>query len=179
MWVLVRIRVDPLLIFTILLGTGHMFLMASQQMLAVRCANARGREVAFGHFMVAVSIGQGLGPLLVGWIGGGVTVPATGPLFIVGAVAAVMCMAIALAIRPAPRQERRERRTRRAAHRPVAAARHVAVLIASVVTVTAGDLLVIYLPLLGAERNIDASHIGMLLMTRSAAAWLRASSMRG
>ena len=31
-----------LLIFTILLGTGHMFLMASQQMLAVRCANARG-----------------------------------------------------------------------------------------------------------------------------------------
>src|SRR5262249_17894731 len=36
-------------------------------------------------------------------------------------------------------------------------------------TVTAGDLLVIYLPLLGAERHIDASHIGLLLMTRSLA----------
>ena len=43
----------------------------------------------------------------------------------------------------------------------------VAVLIASVVTVTAGDLLVIYLPLLGAERRIDASHIGNLLIVKS------------
>jgi predicted MFS family arabinose efflux permease len=38
------------------------------------------------------------------------------------------------------------------------------------VTVTAGDLLVIYLPLLGAERAVDASHIGNLLMVRSMAA---------
>ena len=38
------------------------------------------------------------------------------------------------------------------------------ILIASVVTVTAGDLLMIYLPLLGAERHIDASHIGFLLI---------------
>src|SRR5262249_40104318 len=45
-----------------------------------------------------------------------------------------------------------------------------AILTASVVTVTASDLLVIYLPLLGAERNIDASHIGLLLTVRSAAA---------
>ena len=37
-----------LLIFMILLGTAHMFLMASQQMLTVRCANCRGRDDAFG-----------------------------------------------------------------------------------------------------------------------------------
>src|SRR5262245_5934774 len=75
---------ELLLLFTIVLGTGHMFLMAAQQMLAVRCATAAGRETAFGHFMVAVSIGQGLGPLIVGWVGGNVTVPATGPLFVIG-----------------------------------------------------------------------------------------------
>src|SRR5262249_60608276 len=95
-----------LLMFTILLGTGHMFLMAAQQMLTVRCANARGRETAFGHFMVAVSIGQGLGPLIVGWVGGAVTVPATGPLFTVGVLTGALCMAIALAIRPAPQEKR-------------------------------------------------------------------------
>jgi MFS family permease len=44
------------------------------------------------------------------------------------------------------------------------------VLAASVVTVTASDLLVIYLPLLGVERNIEASHVGMLLTVRSIAA---------
>ena len=72
-----------LFVFSMVLGTGHMFLMASQQMLTVRCATAWG-YVAFGHFMVAISIGQGLGPFIVGWIGGGATVPATGPLFLLG-----------------------------------------------------------------------------------------------
>src|SRR3954468_13766796 len=49
-----------LFVFSMQLGTGHMLLMASQQMLTVRCATAQGRDVAFGHFMVAISIGQGL-----------------------------------------------------------------------------------------------------------------------
>ena len=44
-----------------------------------------------------------------------------------------------------------------------------AMFVASVVTVTALDLLVIYLPVLGAERHIEASHIGLLLTARSLA----------
>jgi MFS family permease len=43
-------------------------------------------------------------------------------------------------------------------------------MISSIVTITAQDLLVIYLPLLGAERHIDANNIGLLLTARSAAA---------
>jgi hypothetical protein len=35
-------------------------------------------------------------------------------------------------------------------------------MVSSVVTVTALDLLVIYLPALGAERQIDSSNIGLL-----------------
>ena len=44
-----------------------------------------------------------------------------------------------------------------------------AIFLASVVTVTALDLLVIYLPALGAERQIDANNIGLLLTVRSVA----------
>jgi MFS family permease len=44
-----------------------------------------------------------------------------------------------------------------------------AVMLSSVVTVTALDLLVIYLPALGAERLIDANNIGLLLTVRAAA----------
>jgi MFS family permease len=44
-----------------------------------------------------------------------------------------------------------------------------AVMVSSVVTVTALDLLVIYLPALGAERQIDSSDIGLLLTVRSVA----------
>src|SRR6202012_1393708 len=46
----------------------------------------------------------------------------------------------------------------------------LAVLTASVVTVTSLDLLTVYLPLLGTERQVDASAIGLLLAVRSVAA---------
>jgi predicted MFS family arabinose efflux permease len=159
-----------LLAFTILLGSGHMFLMAAQQMLCVRSASERGREIAFGHYMVAVSIGQGLGPLLVGWIGGGVTVPATPPLFTAGVITAVLCMGVALTVRPAARQIKTTDGPTVPLGDLLRRPGMAAVLAASVVTVTASDLLVIYLPLVGAERNIEASHIGLLLTVRSLAA---------
>jgi predicted MFS family arabinose efflux permease len=145
--------------------------MASQQMLAVRCANMRGREAAFGHYMVAVSTGQGLGPFVVGWLGGSATVPATGYLFGIGFFAAVLCLAVALLLRPAPRSPAHD------SGEPVVAVGTLvrmpgmaAVLMASVVTVTSLDLLVVYLPLIGAERHVDAGDIGMLLAIRSVAA---------
>jgi predicted MFS family arabinose efflux permease len=160
-----------LLGFTILLGTGHMFLMAAQQMLTLRSASPRKRETAFGCFMVAISIGQGLGPFIVGWVGRGTTVPSTNQLFVIGVIAAVACLAFALALRP---QSRASLRPDNGPLMPVTKLLRTPglfpILIASVVTVTAGDLLIIYLPLLGAERHIDASHIGFLLLTKAAAA---------
>jgi MFS family permease len=160
-----------LLAFTVVLGFGHMFCMASHQMLAVRCANLRGRETTFGHYMVAVSSGQGLGPFIVGWLGGAATVPSTGPLFAIGLAGAVACQAAAFTLRPAPRP------LTRAADAPVVSVATLvqlpgmlAMLTASVVTVTSLDLLVIYLPLIGAERQVDASAIGLLLAARSVAA---------
>src|SRR5215510_2774616 len=159
-----------LLAFTILLGSGHIFLMAAQQMLCVRSASERGREIAFGHYMVAVSIGQGLGPFLVGWVGGGVTVPATPPLFVVGVITGVLGMAVALAVRPAAQALKASDGSTVPLTELLRRPGMAAVLTASVVTVTASDLLVIYLPLLGAERNIEASHIGLLLTVRSIAA---------
>jgi MFS family permease len=160
-----------LLAFTILLGTGHMFCMAAHQMLAVRSANVRGREATFGHYMVAASIGQGLGPYIVGWVGGESTVPPTQPLFTLGVLTGCLCLAVALTIRPAA-----NKRAPATASQPMPVAALVrlpgmaAFILASVVTVTSLDLLVIYLPLLGAERNVDANTIGLLLAARSGAA---------
>jgi predicted MFS family arabinose efflux permease len=160
-----------LLFFTILLGTGHMFLMAAQQMLTLRSSSPAKRESAFGYFMVAISIGQGLGPLIIGLVGRGTTVPPTNELFVIGVGAAALCLAFALMLKPRPRAGLR---TEDGPLMPVMTLLKVPglfpVLMASVVTVTAGDLLIIYLPLLGAERHIDASHIGFLLMAKSVAA---------
>jgi MFS family permease len=82
----------------------------------------------------------------------------------------VLCMGVALTVRPAAQQVK----TADGLTVPLAELLRrpgmAAVLAASVVTVTASDLLVIYLPLLGAERDIEASHIGLLLTVRSIAA---------
>jgi MFS family permease len=144
--------------------------MAGHQMLAVRAGGERSRETALGYYMVAASVGQGLGPFVVGWLGGSVALPPTRLLFAIGLAAAAASVIVALLIRPAALKARR--------HAPgdlvpigklLVLRGFAAVMLSSVVTVTSLDLLVIYLPALGAERQIDADHIGLLLTVRSLA----------
>ena len=87
-----------------IMGTGHIMLMASQQMLCVRAAGPRSLESVFGNYMVAGAIGQGIGPYVVGWVGGTAAVPPTQLLFIVGACVAALSCAVVLTIRPRARQ---------------------------------------------------------------------------
>ncbi len=159
-----------LLAFSVLLGFGHMFCMAGHQMLAVRSGRARSRETALGYYMVAASIGQGLGPFVVGWLGGSAALPPTGLLFSIGLGTAAASVVIALLIRPARIAARRDDPGDFIPVGKLLSLRGFpAVMMSSVVTVTALDLLVIYLPALGAERQIDSSHIGLLLTARSVA----------
>jgi MFS family permease len=159
-----------LLGYSVLLGFGHMFCMAGHQMLTVRSGGPRSREAVLGYYMVAASVGQGFGPFVVGWLGGTAAVPPTGHLFTISLFSAAASVLVALLIRP-----------HRAATKMADAGDFVpigqllklhgftAVMVSSVVTVTALDLLVIYLPALGTERQIDANNIGMLLTVRSVA----------
>jgi MFS family permease len=144
--------------------------MAGHQMLAVRSNNPRSRENVLGYYMIAAAIGQGLGPLVVGWLGGGAAVPPTGQLFAIAFGASALSVIIALAIPPARRPKRESEKTDFIPVGTLVRLRGLpAMFVASVVTVTALDLLVIYLPVLGAERHIEASHIGLLLTARSLA----------
>jgi MFS family permease len=158
-----------LLAFSVLLGFGHMFCMASHQMMTVRSAGPRSREAVFGYHMIFISLGQGLGPSLLGWLGGSAAIPPTDLLFTITFAGSIVALALAFGLRPAPKEP---------AHDDATAARVtvgellrmrglVTVLMASVVTVTAFELLVIYLPLLGTERGIDTRDVGLLLAVRS------------
>jgi MFS family permease len=159
-----------LLAFSAVMGFGHIMLMASQQMLCVRAAGPKSLEAVFGNFMVANSIGQGLGPYIVGWIGGNAAVPPTEKLFVVGAACSAVALVVMLLLRPS-------RETRKAAGEgeivPVSQILRipglVAVISAGVVLVAASDTVIVYIPLLGAERRIDVHDIGLLLTVRAAA----------
>ncbi len=159
-----------LLAYSVLLGFGHMFCMAGHQMLAVRSGGARSRESVLGYYMVAASIGQGAGPLIVGWLGGAAAVPPTGQLFAIGLMLAAVSAAVGFMVRPAPRHGARDRGDLLPIGELLKLRGFVPVMVSSVVTVTSLDLLVIYLPALGTERQIDSNHIGLLLTVRSMSA---------
>src|SRR3954449_10562210 len=91
-----------LLVSSAIMGTGHIMLMASQQMLCVRAAGPRSLESVFGNYMVAGAIGQGTGPYIVGWVGGNASIPPTQLLFIIAAFIAALSFAISVTIRPGP-----------------------------------------------------------------------------
>jgi MFS family permease len=147
-----------------------MFCMAGHQMLAVRAGGVRSREAALGYYMVAASVGQGLGPFVVGWLGGAAALPPTHLLFTIGLLAAAASVIVALVIRPARvKAQPHEHGDLIPVGRLLRLRGFFAVMVSSVVTVTALDLLVIYLPALGAERQIDSSDIGLLLTVRSIA----------
>jgi MFS family permease len=162
-----------LLAFTAVLGVGHIFLMAGHQMICIRSAGAGSRELAFGNFLVAAAIGQGLGPFIIGWLGGGANIPPTRLLFNMGAVGIAAMMLLSFTLRPGARQgEQVEQGGMVSVGELLRIPGLSTVLVASIITVTAQDLVVIYLPLLGIERGIDASQIGLLLTVRSAASMI-------
>jgi predicted MFS family arabinose efflux permease len=159
-----------LLVSTAVLGIGNLFAIVSQQLLCVRCSRMHSRESVFGNYMVACAVGQGLGPLIVGWAGGDQTVPPTQFLFAAGLAAAVVGLGFAFAIRPARHRGGGQRGKELTPVRELLRLPGLwPVMLASVITVTAADLIVIYLPLLGAERMIDVNDIGGLLTARAVA----------
>ncbi len=160
-----------LLLMTALLGISHILIMASQQMLCVRCTGPRGRDAAFGNYVIASAVGQGLGPYMVAWAGGSATLPPTDYLFAIGLVVSFASLATAAFIRPAPKHLMHAKSKDVVPLRTLLRQRGLmAYLVASIITMAAQDLVTIYLPLLGAEKNINVRDIGSLLTVRSVAA---------
>jgi MFS family permease len=159
-----------LLLFTALLGIAHLMLVISQQVLCARQSGERAVDRMIGNYMVANAVGQGIGPAIVGWAGGSASIPPTQLLFGIGLIFAIFGWVCALLLPPGP-----PRPPRPAGDKPIPV-REIArlpglklIFFVSVVTVAAQDLIVVYLPALGAERNISVDIIGTLLAVRAVA----------
>ena len=160
-----------ILVFTALFGVSHLFLMASQQMLCVRAAGDHSRDSVFGNFLMITGIGQGMGPFIVGWIGGSARVPDTTLLFSIAVGVGLAALCCALALRPAGESAVHHHKSAdMTVGKLLRIQGFVVVLAASVITMSAQDLITVYLPLLGAERGIGVGDIGLMLTVRSIAA---------
>src|SRR4051794_1071581 len=160
----------PLLLSTALLGIAHLLLVISQQVMCTREIAPGVMDRMLGNYMVANAIGQGIGPFIVGWVGGSAAIPPTGRLFWIALFIAVVTAACSLLLRPSA-----VRKNNAEPKKPVPIAEIAripgirAIFFVSVVTVAAQDLIVVYMPLLGSERGIPVDSIGMLLAVRAVA----------
>jgi len=82
------------------LGIGHLQLVITQQVLCTRRGGAGATERMLGNYMVANAIGQGVGPYIVAWFGGGARIPPTDALFLVCLATAVLTFTFSLLLRP-------------------------------------------------------------------------------
>jgi MFS family permease len=163
-----------LLACTALLGVAHLMLVISQQVLCTRHGDLRVMDRMLGNYMVANAVGQGVGPGIVGWVGGSASIPPTALLFWIGLATSALTLATALLLPPTSTPGKR----REGGSKPVPVREIVrlpgirAIFFVSVVTVAAQDLIVVYLPLLGRERGFSVDDVGLLLAVRAVASML-------
>jgi predicted MFS family arabinose efflux permease len=147
--------------------------VVSQQIQCTRCGSGPGAmERAIGNYMVANAAGQGVGPYIVAIAGGSASVPPTQFLFAVGLGGAVLTAACALLTRSAGAHKVPVGRPKAPLRELLFAPGLTAIIAVSVVTVVAQDLIVVYLPLLGADRGMSVDAVGTLLTIRAVASML-------
>ena len=164
------------------LGVGVIFAVVGLQAIVGNAGPSEGADFRFGLFGAAVSLGQVLGPMVAGGMAeaviasdiAGPTDPfGTAPTFI---LSGVLCAAAAIAALWLPRFPGGSREARFyesvAGVKPglgsVLRAPHMGkALWASMVVLTATDVLTVYLPAIGAERGWSVGFVSILLAVRA------------
>jgi len=159
-----------LILCTAGLGAAHMVMTVGLQVMCARQQGPGAMEKMIGNYMVANAIGQGLGSYIVGWTGGTAAIPPTALRFEIGLALCGLQLASSLLLRPNPRIIAREGDGKPVALRDVVSAPGYGGLFTiGIVSVVAQDLIVIYMPLLGAARGTSVDDVGRLLAVRAAA----------
>jgi len=167
------------------LGLGLIFAVVGLQAIVAHAGPPDGADARFGLFGATISLGQVLGPVVAGimaevLIAAGLAGPGdpygTAPTFV---LAALLCASGAIAALRLPRHPGGTREARPTAEpldgaRPaglgsVLRAPHMGkALWASMVVLTATDVLTVYLPAIGAERGWSVAFVSILLAVRAA-----------
>jgi predicted MFS family arabinose efflux permease len=162
-----------ILISTAIIGTAHLLFVVSQQIQCTRCGTGPGAmERAIGNYMVANAAGQGVGPYIVAVAGGSASVPPTQLLFAISLGGAVLTMACALLTKSTGAHKLPVDRAKVPLRDLLFAPGLTTIIVVSVITVVAQDLIVVYLPLLGSDRGMSVDAVGTLLAVRAVASML-------
>jgi MFS family permease len=159
------VSLGTLFLASTLLGIGQTAVLAGLQVATMHASTRAHRDAVLGNYMVAVSLGQAIGPMIVGFgqdLGDVSAVPVLGAVLLV--------LTTALVARNLPRR-------RATGDAPVARLKDIAatrglwwIVVFGSLCVTAQDLLLAFLPVYGVERGLTPATVGLLLTARAIAA---------
>ncbi|GAA2258476.1 MFS transporter [Streptomyces amakusaensis] len=161
-----------LLIWNAVVGLGHLLAVVGQQTLVAQLGRER-LDSAFGTYTFAASLGQAAAPLALAAVGGSAVLPDTRLLFAIYTGTCVVLLAVTPLLSYAGKADRgpgtdQSLRSALRVPRPTRRTMTGAMLL-SMLVLAAIDLIQVYLPALGVEREIPSATIGVLLAVRAAA----------
>ncbi|PFG29818.1 putative MFS family arabinose efflux permease [Paramicrobacterium agarici] len=164
----------PLLILsTVLVGIGHLStVLSTQGVLANRFAGGRADSV-FGYYTFAASLGQTLGPLLLALPSDRPEMPPIETILVISIGTSIVMLALASVMKSSPRQRLEKQRHLVTTTMSLLRINGVIrALIATSIVLATIDLFVVYMPLLGHERELTTVTVSVMLVVRSAASML-------
>jgi len=172
-FLLLRDWLPGLAVANIVLGTGHLLSVVSEQAVVANRADDRHFDAVFGRYTFAAAVGQTAGPALLVIAGGGREFPDATLAFSLALAIAGGLFLSTLAIRG---RQRGDASTRTSPHASIGSILRLPgiprAVIASSVTLSAVDILTVYLPALGLQVGMSAGVVGSLLAIRSGASML-------
>lgn len=155
---------------TATLGAGHLGCVIGQQALVANSAPPGRLDTMFGYYTFAASLGQSAGPLVISLYGRSAATPDTSAIFLIATG-----MAAALVVATAPLRSTAIHSVKDASAKQASPGIKdllrtrglLRALVTSAVILSAVDLTLVYLPALGAERDLSAATVGALLTVRA------------
>lgn len=158
-----------LIVASSILGVGQLFSIIGQQALISNQPDSLDKNSAFGYYTLWISFGQIFGPLIITIVGGSALIPNTALLFAIAAGLTVPLLIGALAVRDTKARRAKESETPDMSSAELLRLPGIArAIVTSAIIISAIDIMVIYLPALGAERGFSSGVIGIALGLRSA-----------
>jgi hypothetical protein len=164
-----------LLVWNAVIGLGHLMSVLGEQTLVARTGSG-ALDAAFGMYTFVGSLGQAAGPVVLAVVGGSAVLPDSSALVLcyLGAVLAMTLTTWPLRRAEHPVDPARPLPSWRASFqlsRP-RRRRMSGALVVSMLVLAAVDLIQVYLPALGVERQLPSSVVGTLLAIRAGATML-------
>lgn len=150
-----------------LLGAGHLACTVAAQSAIAQAAGPGRLDSAFGHLTLVASLGQALGPLALGLAPRAAQGEGLGELGLVLMAASAALILLTVLNRLHPPSAHEDSAERSSVRRILRIPGMLPAVLASAVILSAVDLTVIYLPVIGVERGLGAGVVGALLALRA------------